>query len=229
MSGHGLRLVLAAVGVAGLVVLVAATPAVGEGTDDPANAETVEGTILAETEQAVQYVPDRLVVGFEETASSATMSAVIEGVDGTVKRSLPAIDASVIEVQDGQADEAIASLEAAPAVKYVEPEVLLHAAGVSPNDTLWPEQWGPRRVRAPAAWEATRGSASVVVAVLDTGVDAAHLDLRELSCPASTSSTTMLTRGTTTATGPRRRASSPRARTTTRARRASAGTARSCR
>jgi subtilisin family serine protease len=183
MSGRGLRLVFAAVGVAGLVVLIAPPRAVGEETGGGASGEGVEGTVLVETEVAVQHVPDRLVVGFEESASSAAVSAVLEEVDGTVTRSLPAIDASVIEVEEGQTEEAVASLEAAPAVEYVEPEVLLEAADVSPNDALWSQQWGPKRVRAPAAWEATRGSGSVVVAILDTGVDAAHPDLRGALVP----------------------------------------------
>jgi subtilisin family serine protease len=183
MSRCGLRLVLAAACAAGLVGLLAPPLAVGQETGEPASPETVEGTVFAETEETVQYVPERLVVGFEETASSATISDVIDDVDGTIKRSLPAIDASVIEVQEGETSEAIASLEAAPAVEYVEPEVLLEAADISPNDSLWPEQWGPKRVRAPAAWEATRGSASVVVAVLDTGVDAGHPDLRGAVVP----------------------------------------------
>jgi hypothetical protein len=182
MSRYGLRVVLAAAGAAGLIGLLAPPLAVGQ-AEDPPGPETVEGTVLADTQTAVEYVPDRLVVGFEENASSTTMSAVIEDVDGTVKSSLPAIDASVIEVQDGQTSEAIASLEAAPSVEYVEPEVLLEATDVSPNDSLWSQQWGPKLVRAPAAWEATRGSASVVVAVLDTGVDAGHADLRGAVVP----------------------------------------------
>lgn len=183
MSGRGLRLVLAAAGVAGAVVLVAPEGAVGEESGAPASGESVAGILLVETEEAVQQVPDRLVVGFEENASSATVSAVIEEVDGTVTRSLPTIDASVIEVEGGQREEAVASLEAAPVVEYVEPEVFLEAADVLPNDALWSEQWGPKRVRAPAAWEATRGSGSVVVAVLDTGVDGAHSDLRGALVP----------------------------------------------
>ena len=183
MSGRGLRLVFAAAGVAVAVVLFTPPRAVGEETGGSASGENVEGAVLEETEAAVQQVPDRLVVGFEESASSATVSAVIEEVDGTATRSMPAIDASVIEVEEGQTGEAVASLEADPAVEYVEPEVFLEATDVSPNDALWSQQWGPKRVRAPAAWEATRGSTSVVVAVLDTGVDAAHPDLRGALVP----------------------------------------------
>lgn len=177
MSGRGLRWLLAVLGIAGLVGLLAPPSAVGDETGDSVSPDTVEGTMLAETQTAPQYVNDRLVVGFAETASPETMSAVIDGVDGTVTRSLTVIDARVIEVPDGEKDEAIASLAASPIVDYVEPEVLLEAADISPNDALWAEQWGPRRIRAPAAWEATRGAASVVVAVLDTGVDASHPDL----------------------------------------------------
>jgi hypothetical protein len=183
MSGRGLSLVLAAAGMAGVLVLIVPPRALGVETGAAASGEVVEGTVLVDTEVAVQQVPDRLVVGFEESASSAKVLAAIEEVDGTVTRSLPAIDASVIEVEEGQEDEAVASLEAAPAVEYVEPEVLLEAADVSPNDPLWSHQWGPKRVRAPAAWEATRGSGGVVVAVLDTGVDAAHPDLRGALVP----------------------------------------------
>src|SRR5215471_2859078 len=38
-------------------------------------------------------------------------------------------------------------------------------------------QWGPQAVGAPAAWDVTLGSASVIVAVVDTGVDSSHPDL----------------------------------------------------
>ena len=169
MFALGVRLGLAAATAAVLVVLPASAVA-QEGAG-------VEGTELADTQADVAYVTDQLVVGFEEDATKAEVSAAVAEVDGTVTESLPAIDVSVVEVSEGGASEAIAALESAPAVEYVEPEVLLQATDVAPNDSLWSQQWGPKRVEAPAAWEATRGSASVVVAVIDTGVDPTHPDL----------------------------------------------------
>jgi len=100
MSGCGLRLVLAAVGAAGLVGLLAPTLAVGQERGEQASPETVEATVLAETQETVQYVSDRLVVGFEETASSApppppptpidTVASEVEAVVEEVEQTVPA-------------------------------------------------------------------------------------------------------------------------------------------
>jgi thermitase len=46
-----------------------------------------------------------------------------------------------------------------------------------PNDSLFPIAWGLRRINAPYAWSITRGEPSIVVAVLDQGVELAHPDL----------------------------------------------------
>jgi subtilisin family serine protease len=46
-----------------------------------------------------------------------------------------------------------------------------------PNDAYLQQEWGLEAVKASQAWNLTRGSASVIVAVLDTGVDWNHPDL----------------------------------------------------
>jgi hypothetical protein len=49
--------------------------------------------------------------------------------------------------------------------------------GLVVDDPLFGRQWGFAQIHAPQAWAATMGSASVRVAVLDTGVDLEHPDL----------------------------------------------------
>ena len=62
-----------------------------------------------------------------------------------------------------------------PNVEYAEPNIIQEAHRVIPNEyrnlaALVDEQWGLERVRAPWAWDATTGSARVVIAVIDSGI-----------------------------------------------------------
>jgi subtilisin family serine protease len=47
-----------------------------------------------------------------------------------------------------------------------------------PSDLLYFHQWGPWRIRCEEAWEGQTGSEDVIVAIVDSGVDPEHLDLR---------------------------------------------------
>lgn len=60
------------------------------------------------------------------------------------------------------------------------PAAVAHAgvnAVSSVDDPLFSQQWGLAATNAPAAWRLTTGIAPVIVAVVDTGVDASHPDL----------------------------------------------------
>ncbi len=47
----------------------------------------------------------------------------------------------------------------------------------TPGDTLFPQQWNMPQINAPNAWNISTGSASIVVAVLDSGCELLHPDL----------------------------------------------------
>ncbi len=47
-----------------------------------------------------------------------------------------------------------------------------------PNDEFWYAQWGPDAIGARGAWALTRGRTEIVVAVVDSGVDLGHPDLK---------------------------------------------------
>ncbi len=77
-----------------------------------------------------------------------------------------------------------------PQVLLAEPNIIMAIASLyRPTDTRYPEQWhlyhrgGPNlaagaHVSAEKAWDITRGSRSVTIAVADDGFDLAHLDLQ---------------------------------------------------
>jgi len=64
-------------------------------------------------------------------------------------------------------------------VEYAEPDLLYTADRMVPNDPSFANLWGLEMIGAPEAWGVTRGSSDVVVAVIDTGVDYTHPDLRD--------------------------------------------------
>ena len=66
-----------------------------------------------------------------------------------------------------------------PGVDYAEPNYRLKAEFV-PNDPLYAAQrWYYNLTEAPQAWDVEQGKPSVIVAVLDSGVDVTHPDLRD--------------------------------------------------
>lgn len=51
--------------------------------------------------------------------------------------------------------------------------------GRMPNDPFFPMQWGLAKIDAPRAWFAGTGKEEVVVAVIDSGIDYTHEDLKD--------------------------------------------------
>ncbi len=90
-------------------------------------------------------------------------------------------------------DEAIAEYRKDPDVLYAEPNYVYHISAVTPNDPYYTNYlWGLHNtgqtiggstgtvdadIDAPEAWDISTGSSTVVVAVIDTGVNYNHPDL----------------------------------------------------
>ncbi|HXE97370.1 MAG TPA: S8 family peptidase [Dongiaceae bacterium] len=93
-------------------------------------------------------------------------------------KEFPSYDMEHVKVRAGASvDEAVREFESDPEVEYAEPNFLVQAL-VVPGDPSFTQLWGMEKINAPAAWDTTTGSPEVVVAVIDSGIDVNHSDLK---------------------------------------------------
>lgn len=63
-------------------------------------------------------------------------------------------------------------------VMYVDQNHTLTLTDTTPNDKKFSNQWHHKKIKTPQAWDITKGSQQVVVAVIDTGMSLTHEDLK---------------------------------------------------
>ena len=129
-------------------------------------------------EALVRYRSERIAKrqGQQTLFSSAgrQLSIRVEDFDGSDL--VPGLRLARVAAEDTLA--AIEALKNQPDVLYAEPNYIVHA-DVTPNDPrfLSNELYGLTKIGAPAAWDTTTGSHSIVVGVVDEGIDSSHPDL----------------------------------------------------
>ena len=90
---------------------------------------------------------------------------------------LPLDNSVVVTLSDSEREALVARAD----VESIEVDAKVKAF-FDPNDTAYPEQYalsGTYGIRAPLAWDITRGSTRKLVAIIDSGIDFTHEDLQE--------------------------------------------------
>jgi len=128
----------------------------------------------------LQYKEGELIVKFKKDVSVSKSANIHKMVAAKVKRRLRLIGADHVILPEGMSvEEALAKYKADPNVEYAEPNYKVRKAAITPNDTEFSKQWGLKKIEAEKAWDYSQGSSDVIVAVLDTGIDYNHPDLKD--------------------------------------------------
>ena len=123
-------------------------------------------------------VPGQLLVRYQPGTSGAQIAAAESEAGATPAATIDALGVRVLRVPEDRAERALEALSRNPHVEFAERDAIAHATAITPNDTYWSKQWGTVKMATPTAWDTTTGSSSVVVAVVDTGVETSHPDLQ---------------------------------------------------
>ena len=150
-----------------------------------ASAGAVPEPTASASMSASPTIPGQIAVTWTPGSTSAERAAVRSRHGLSTEERFGEVDIEVVHVPDSDAPGIAAALRGEPAVELAEVDRLV--AGAT-NDPWFPQQWPLHNtgqgggtadvdVDAPEAWATTRGSAQVIVAVLDTGIDTSHPDL----------------------------------------------------
>ncbi len=120
---------------------------------------------------------DGLLVRFDGSASNRAVERAVADAGGTLEHS--ADDGGFVKISTGSkpAAEVQAALAASPVVDLVEPNRIRYAEAV-PSDPRYSSQASYlQAIHLPEAWDRVTGNDSMVLAVIDSGVQLSHPDL----------------------------------------------------
>ena len=126
------------------------------------------------------HVPGRLLAVPRRGVDAARISGAIRMRGAAIRAQVPGLNLHILDVAEESSGTVMQSLRDSGLFETVEPDYYAHlaaAASVTPNDPSYPNQWHLPKISAPQAWSTTTGTASVLIAVIDSGVDPTHPDL----------------------------------------------------
>lgn len=118
---------------------------------------------------------ERMMIQTRAGVSGDARRQMIADMGGVEVGRIDALDVSFVEVPERRARSARAAAGQSALVQTAEPDSIAQATTL-PADPLLASQWGVERINAPAVWGISGGS-GVLIAVVDSGIDAGHADL----------------------------------------------------
>lgn len=121
------------------------------------------------------FVPGTLLIKFKNGVPDDIQQQTLDRFSVTSAGEIPQLGIKIIKMPEPALDAIQASLENTRLIEYVERDLVFEPE-VLPNDPYYSKQWHLGKIGAPSAWDTGKGD-GIVIAVLDSGVQASHPDL----------------------------------------------------
>ncbi len=131
---------------------------------------------------ADEAVSGQVIARVADAVTAEQLHERLQAQNATLKRHIPNTPLVVIGLPAGvSVNEGVDLLSAERVFETVEPDRLMHLleSRLIPDDPMYAEQWHWPLISAPMGWAIQTGSESTVVAVVDSGHDPDHEDLRD--------------------------------------------------
>ena len=153
----------------------------------PSSIKTLINTGKTEIENETNFVHDcnsvELVIGLNEDYPN--IEKIVWQKNGKIRNIISVenkICSVVVDMPLEKVSSFLADINFKNQIRFVEPNWKFYI-DATPNDPKWTKQWGLKKIEANVAWNTQRGEKSVLVAIVDTGVDYYHIDLAQNYAP----------------------------------------------
>lgn len=140
-----------------------------------------------------KYSEDSVIVKFKTGFNVKNSGLSVSSLNLKLDKKLGSSGAQLMKIKNGKSvEETVKILQSSKSVEYAQPDYILYPSDFSVSDPRYDEEWGMKNtgqtvngqagttgidINADKAWSTTTGSDSVVVAVIDTGINFSHPDL----------------------------------------------------